>query len=121
MRVSGRARTQACLHFVRSTISRRAGLIRPLAQLNIPYTDPCAYYTQKGVKVIAMSDLEPILREFLTREELAAELRLNPRTLDRWHVLSLGPPRTYVGRKPFYRRTSAQKWLTALEHQRRAS
>jgi hypothetical protein len=68
-----------------------------------------------------MPNLEPILSEFLTREELAAELRLNPRTLDRWHVLGVGPPRTYLGRKPFYRRTSAQKWLTALEQQRRAS
>ena len=37
-----------------------------------------------------MSSSEPILSEFLTKEELAAELRRNPRTLDRWEVLAWG-------------------------------
>jgi hypothetical protein len=62
-----------------------------------------------------MSNAEPILAEFLTREELAAELRRNPRTLDRWNVLGMGPPRTFVGRKILYRRASVQKWLVAQE------
>jgi hypothetical protein len=64
-----------------------------------------------------MSISEPILSEFFTKEELAAELRRNPRTLDRWDVLGMGPPRTHVGRKIFYRRASVQKWLAAQEHQ----
>jgi hypothetical protein len=63
---------------------------------------------------IAMSDSEPILSE-LTKEELAAELRPNPRTLDRWQILGQGPPRTRVGRTVLYRRTSVQKWLAAQE------
>ena len=62
-----------------------------------------------------MTSSEPILSEFLTTEELAAELRRNPRTLDRWEVLGMGPPRTHVGRKVLYRRTSVQKWLAAQE------
>jgi hypothetical protein len=62
-----------------------------------------------------MSCSEPILSEFLTTEELAAELRRNPRTLDRWAVLGMGPPRTHVGRKVLYRRASVQKWLAAQE------
>ena len=62
-----------------------------------------------------MSNFEPILSEFLTKEELAAELRRNPRTLDRWDVLGVGPPRTRVGRQVLYRRTSVQKWLCAQE------
>ena len=62
-----------------------------------------------------MSNSEPILSEFLTKEELAAELRRNPRTLDRWDVLGMGPPRTHVGRKVLYRRASVQKWLVAQE------
>jgi hypothetical protein len=62
-----------------------------------------------------MSSSEPILSEFLTTEELAAELRRNPRTLDRWDALGMGPPRTHVGRKVLYRRTSVQKWLAAQE------
>ena len=62
-----------------------------------------------------MSSSEPILSEFLTKEELAAELRRNPRTLDRWEVLGVGPPRTHVGRQVLYRRASVEKWLAAQE------
>jgi hypothetical protein len=68
-----------------------------------------------------MSSSEPILSEFLTKEELAAELRRNPRTLDRWDVLGMGPPRTYIGREVRYRRASVQKWLCAQERQARVS
>jgi len=60
-----------------------------------------------------MSDSEPLLSEFLTKEELAAELRRNVRTLDRWDALGLGPPRTCIGRTALYRRASVQKWLAA--------
>ena len=67
-----------------------------------------------------MSNSEPILSEFLTKEELAAELRRNPRTLDRWDVLGMGPPRTHVGRQVYYKRSSVQRWLVAQEHQGRA-
>jgi hypothetical protein len=62
-----------------------------------------------------MSDPEPLLSEFLTKEELAAELGVNPRTLDRWAVLGIGPPRTRIGRKILHRRTSVQKWIVARE------
>ena len=62
-----------------------------------------------------MSKFEPILSEFLTKEELAVELRRNPRTLDRWDVLGVGPPRTRVGRQVLYRRASVHKWLVAQE------
>jgi hypothetical protein len=62
-----------------------------------------------------MSTSEPILSEFLTKEELAAELRRNPRTLDRWDVLGVGPPRTLVGRQVLYRRASVERWLAAQE------
>jgi hypothetical protein len=43
-----------------------------------------------------MSNAEPNLSEFPTKKELAAELRLNPRTLDCWQVLGIGPPRTLI-------------------------
>ena len=65
-----------------------------------------------------MSKSEPILSEFLTKEELAGELRRNPRTLDRWDVLSVGPPRTRVGRQVLYRRASVERWLASQEQTR---
>lgn len=64
-----------------------------------------------------MSSSEPILAEFLTKEELAVELRRNKRTLDRWETLGMGPPRTRVGRKVLYRRASVHKWLAGQEGQ----
>jgi hypothetical protein len=68
-----------------------------------------------------MSDSVPLLSEFLTKVELAAELRRNVRTLDRWHALGTGPPRTRVGRKVLYKRTSVLKWLAAQEQSCRHS
>ena len=68
-----------------------------------------------------MSDSEPLLSEFLTKRELAAELQRNERTLDRWDALGTGPPRTRVGRKVLYRRASVLKWLCAQERHGRAS
>jgi hypothetical protein len=62
-----------------------------------------------------MSELGPLLSEFLRKEELAAELRRNERTLDRWAALGLGPPRTFIGRTVLYRRASVQKWLAEQE------
>jgi hypothetical protein len=64
---------------------------------------------------------EPILKSFFSKEELAAELRRDPRTLDRWDALGMGPPRTHVGRRVLYRRASVQKWLHAQERHGRAS
>ncbi len=70
---------------------------------------------------------EPILSEFLTKDELAEQLQRNPRTLDRWAVLGIGPPRTQVGRTVLYRRASVQKWLfsreqvVAIDRQREAA
>jgi hypothetical protein len=63
-----------------------------------------------------MSNPRPILEDFLTRDELASELRRSPRTLDRWEALGIGPPRTLVGRTILYRRASVQRWLDAQEH-----
>jgi hypothetical protein len=65
-----------------------------------------------------MSNPETILTDFLTKQELAAELGCEIRTLDRWDALGIGPPRTHVGRKVLYRRASVHKWLAAQEETR---
>jgi predicted DNA-binding transcriptional regulator AlpA len=56
-----------------------------------------------------------ILADYLTPEQLAAELGIARRTLDRWHVCRQGPPRTTIGRTPYYRRDSVEKWLADRE------
>ena len=56
-----------------------------------------------------MSELVPVLAEFMTTEELAAELKRNKRTLDRRTATNS------VGRTVLYRRSSVQKWLSAQE------
>jgi hypothetical protein len=62
-----------------------------------------------------MSQSDSLLSEFLTKQELAAELRRHVRTLDRWIALGIGPPRTCIGRTVLYRRLSVEKWLVAQE------
>ena len=62
-----------------------------------------------------MSKPEAILSDFFTKKQLATELGREVRTLDRWDTLGMGPPRTRVGRKVLYRRTSILKWLEAQE------
>ena len=64
---------------------------------------------------IAMSVSEHILSDYLTQAEAAVELPRNPRTLERWHLLGIGPPRVRIGRQIFYRRSSLLKWLEARE------
>jgi hypothetical protein len=48
-----------------------------------------------------------ILDGFLRREELAQQLGLSPRTIDRWEALRKGPPRVCVGHNPLQRRLRA--------------
>jgi hypothetical protein len=65
-----------------------------------------------------MSNSQPILEDYQTKSEFAAEMNKTERTLDRWDRLGIGPPRTIIGRTVLYRRTSTQKWLAAQEHQK---
>ena len=56
-----------------------------------------------------------ILDGFITREQLAAELGKSPRTIDRWEVRRIGPPRVIVGRTILYRVESVRLWLQSCE------
>ena len=56
-----------------------------------------------------------ILDGFITREQLAVELGKSTRTIDRWEVRRIGPPRVIVGRTILYRVESVRSWLQSCE------
>ena len=62
-----------------------------------------------------MSNSEPLLSNYFTQKQAAAELRVTDRTLDRWQRLREGPPITKLGRRILYKRSSLQAWLHARE------
>ena len=56
-----------------------------------------------------------VTSEYLTPEQLAAELGRGVHTLNRWERDGTGPARTRVGRRTLYRRISVLEWLKGLE------
>ena len=57
-----------------------------------------------------------LLGEYLRREELAEQLGVSTRTIDRWHSLRNGPPRIAIGRTILYNLDSVRDWLQAREN-----
>lgn len=51
--------------------------------------------------------------EFRTRQQTAAELRIDTRTLDRWRRRGYGPPSAKIGKHRMYRRADIEAWLNA--------
>ena len=56
-----------------------------------------------------------LLEGFLRRDQLAQELGISPRTIDRWEALRIGPPRVCVGRTILYNIQSVREWLLSSE------
>ncbi len=56
-----------------------------------------------------------LLDDFLTDEQLAAELGISPRTLARWRRLRKAPPSVMIARRRQTRRRVAADWIKALE------
>ena len=48
-------------------------------------------------------------------ETTAKELGVSTRTLKTWRRLRIGPPVTFIGRRPTYNRASKQAWLKSRE------
>jgi excisionase family DNA binding protein len=70
-----------------------------------------------------MNAIEPsrLLSVFFTQAELAQELGVTRKTLNRWKVEGKGPAITKLGRKILYSRKAVATWLSAYErepHQR---
>jgi predicted DNA-binding transcriptional regulator AlpA len=66
---------------------------------------------------VALSDAPAarLLDDYLTIEQLAAELDIAVITLKRWGALRQGPPVTKIGRRVLYRRSAVQAWLLRQE------
>lgn len=56
-----------------------------------------------------------LLDEYLLPADLAAELNICVKTLDRWRIEGSGPPITKIGRKSYYSKTGVVIWLRARE------
>jgi hypothetical protein len=56
-----------------------------------------------------------VLDDYISTEELAAELDVAPLTVIRWRLQKQGPPVTRVGRRILYRKTGVRAWLAAQE------
>jgi hypothetical protein len=57
--------------------------------------------------------------DYLTQQDLARELNVSVRTIARWHVERIGPPRIVVRRLLLYRRAAVREWLESREEQPR--
>ena len=61
-------------------------------------------------------------REYFSPEQLGQFLGVTQRTIFRWDSLRCGPPRTKLGKRTLYKKSSVIAWLSAKEqHQARAS
>jgi hypothetical protein len=56
-----------------------------------------------------------VLAGYLTLAQLAKQIRRSERTLARWHLMRVGPPRVLVGNTPYYSVQSVREWLHARE------
>lgn len=55
------------------------------------------------------------MNELITAAELAALLKVSPRTLARWHTRRIGPARTKIGNFIGYRKSAIEAWLIKNE------
>ena len=62
-----------------------------------------------------MDPHKSLLGVLLSKVDAAQELHVTDRTLDRWHKLRIGPPRTMLGRKVYYRLGSLRDWVRDQE------
>jgi hypothetical protein len=62
-----------------------------------------------------------ILKDYISREELAAQLGKSVKTLVRWELDGKGPPVTRIGRDVLYSIPSFERWLKAQERAARGT
>ncbi|WP_201312900.1 helix-turn-helix domain-containing protein [Dyella sp. EPa41] len=58
----------------------------------------------------------PVLADYVSREELAKELKVTTRTLDKWAWLRNGPVKIKIGSRCYYHRADVNAWIEAQRH-----
>lgn len=56
-----------------------------------------------------------LLTGWMTRAEVAAELKISVDTLQRWENQRIGPPTMRLGRRVYYRAEAFREWLVSRE------
>jgi len=56
-----------------------------------------------------------LLAEYMTKAELATQLRRSVRSVDRWALTGDSPPSVRIGKTTFYRRQAVLEWLRSRE------
>ena len=68
----------------------------------------------------AGADLQGLIdTHYLNREQLARELKITVRAIDRMRALGTAPPSVKVGKRLFFRRDAVMAWLERQEDPRR--
>ena len=60
-----------------------------------------------------------LLKDWISRHDLAISLGVSEDTLWRWDAKRTGPQSIKLGRKVYYRRSAVRSWLEAREQPRR--
>ena len=62
-----------------------------------------------------------LLSDYITREDLAKELNLTTRTLDKWAWQRRGPEKVKVGKRCYYQRSAVARWIEEQRSTREAA
>lgn len=62
-----------------------------------------------------------LLSDYITREQLAKELNLTPRTLDKWAWQRRGPAKVKIGNRCYYKRSAVAEWLESQASHKEAA
>lgn len=81
-----------------------------MATHSISFTEPSAIPPSQEI-----SSNQLLLDGYLRRDELAQQLGVSPRTIDRWQTSRCGPPRVAIGRTILYNLESVRQWLRSKE------
>src|SRR5262249_7043391 len=71
-------------------------------------------FMQNQTEVDISAPLAGVLAGYMTRPQLARDLEVVPKTLDRWDREGRGPRVTRIGGRPLYKREHVEKWLESL-------